>query len=75
VNESGRKVTAADLRPGSKWRWRGHLLEFVERIPQERAAARNFFRCTDFVGLNGPGDSGLVVFTDQKLGREVEWDV
>ncbi len=72
----GRKVRSADLRPGTKWRWRGRVLEFVERIPRHgRMAARNIFRCEDFVGLDGPEDRGLVVFSDQKLAREVEWEV
>lgn len=69
-----RKVRSADLRTGTRWRWRGHLLEFVERIPRERKAAKNIFRCEDFVGLDGPDDRGLLVFSDQKLAREVEWE-
>lgn len=70
-----RKVRSADLRPGTKWRWRGHVLEFVERISRRgRLAARNIFCCEDFVGLDGPDDRGLLTFTDQALAREMEWE-
>lgn len=71
----GRKVRSADLRPGTKWRWRGHVLEFVKRIPRSgRLAARNVFRCEDFVGLSDLEDPGQLIFTDHALAREVEWE-
>lgn len=57
----------------AKCRWRGHLLEFVERVPRRgNLAPKNVFRSVDFVGLNGPDDLGLVSLTDQQLIRKVE---
>lgn len=69
-----RKVRSADLRLGSRCRWKGHLIEFVERVPRRgRIAARNVFRCEDFVGLADPDDPGYLIFTDHALAKEVEW--
>lgn len=73
MTETNRRVRSADLRPSAKYLWRGYLIEFVERIPSYgRSAARNVFRCDAFVGLDGPDDRGLLMFSDQKLAREVE---
>lgn len=75
MTEARRKVRSADLRPGSRCRWKGHLLVFVERVPRRgRIAARNVFRCEDFVGLADPEDPGHLIFTDHALAKEVEWE-
>jgi len=75
VTEARRKVRSADLRSGSRCRWKGHLLEFVERVPRRgRISARNVFRCEDFVGLADPDDPGNLIFTDHALAKEVEWE-